>query len=198
MAVTRLTLNVLLSLIIQCKITGKGLTGNGKLLVKLIEIIENGEGTEKSKEWNILKKFNDEENKPESYHKIDKLIGRFLPNGKNFPYDKFIFSRFENSIGSLKNYGFYLIQMKKFCNEVLDKSRYEQLVYTLLEIIRHDNSITNILYDSNYIPKERLFGNFAHTKKICIEALLLGLFLSCIPLSGRVWKLSVATLAGQA
>ncbi len=176
MAVTRLTLNVLLSLIIQSKITGKGLTGNGKLLVKLIKIIENGEGTEKSKEWNILKKFNDEENKPEAYHKIDKLIGRFLPNGKNFPYEKFNFSRFESSIGSLKNYGFYLIQMKKFCNEVLDKSRYEQLVYTLLEIVRQDNSIANVLYDSNFIPKERLFGSFAHPKKICIEALLLGLF----------------------
>ena len=77
MAVTRLTLNVLLLLIIQSKITGKGLTGNVKLLVKLIEVIENGEGSERSKEWNILKKFTYEESTPDAYHKIDKLFGSY-------------------------------------------------------------------------------------------------------------------------
>ncbi len=69
----------------------------------------------------------------------------------------------------------YIAKMKKFCDMVLDENKIKRLVYTLLEIIRQDESITEILYDSEFIPKEKLFGSYAHPKKICVEALLLGL-----------------------
>ena len=65
--------------------------------------------------------------------------------------------------------------MRRFIDTVIDKEKLDLLVYTLLEIIRQDMSITTILYGDKFIQKEHLFGSFAHRKKICAESLLLGL-----------------------
>ena len=61
------------------------------------------------------------------------------------------------------------------CNEIIDREKLDFLVYTLLKIIRLDDSIGRIFYGSEFVPKEKLFGSYANPKRICVEALLLGL-----------------------
>ena len=119
MPAPKMSMNVLLSLIIQSKITGKGVTGNGRLLVKLLQIIADNNGSEKTYERNILACFNDDPYKPSSYHKIDKLIGRFLPEGRYYPYSKLTFLEFEKSIGSLAEIAVYIKKMQEFCDKII-------------------------------------------------------------------------------
>ncbi len=171
----RLSLNVLLTLIIQSKITGKGKTGNGRLLIQLLQTVVDSSGNEKTAERNILSRFNNEQVKANAYHKIDMLIKRFLPDGRYYPYEKITFAEFEKSIGNSAKCKEYNFKMKAVCDEIIDNFKIEPLVYTLLEIIRQDDSIRDILYGNSYIPKEQLFGNSAHPKQICFEALLIGL-----------------------
>ena len=61
------------------------------------------------------------------------------------------------------------------CNEIIDREKLDFLVYTLLKIIRLDDSIGRIFYGSEFVPKDKLFGSYANPKRICVEALLLGL-----------------------
>ena len=42
--------------------------------------------------------------------------------------------------------------MKKFCDEVIDNSKIEQLTYTLLELIQQDNDVEEILYGEILFP----------------------------------------------
>ncbi|MBO5164282.1 MAG: hypothetical protein J6B75_07560 [Ruminococcus sp.] len=174
----RLTLNVLLSLIIQSKITGRGMIGNGKLYVKFMKIIADNDSSELSDDQNILHKFNNELVEKESYRKLGRFISRFLKNGKGYPYEIISFNQFESSIGNAEKIAEYLRKMRSFCDEVIDVEKLDFLLYTLLEIIRQDDSITEILYGSEYISKDKLFGSSAHLKRICLEALLLGLVVS--------------------
>ena len=52
-----LNLNTLLSLIFQCKKTGSGKLGNGRIYVKLMQIIADREIETISSELGILRKF---------------------------------------------------------------------------------------------------------------------------------------------
>ncbi len=170
-----MTLNVLLSLIIDSKITGSGKIGNGRILVKLLQAIADNKGNERTHERNLLACFNDDVNKQDSYHKIDKKIGRFLPQGRYYPYEKLSFTEFEKCIGNPEKTAVYLRKMQSVCDEIIDRERLDSLVYTLLQIIRQDSNISRILYGSEFIPKHKLFGSYANPKRICVEALLLGL-----------------------
>ncbi len=167
----KLTLNVLLSLIIQSKITGKGMTSNGRLYVMLMEMIADHDNGSKTAEESILNKFNNEVTHHESYRKLERFLSRFVKTGQGYPYELFSFDKFEKST----DYRQFLLAMRRFIDTVIDKEKLDLLVYTLLEIIRQDMSITTILYGDKFIQKERLFGSFAHRKKICAESLLLGL-----------------------
>ena len=149
--------------------------GNGRLLIQLLQTFADSFGNEKTAERNILSRFNNEQVKANAYHKIDMLIKRFLPDGKYYPYEKITFFEFEKSIGDSAKFREYNFRMKAVCNEIIDKSKIDSLVYTLLEIIRQDDSIKDILYGSGYIPKEQFFGSSAHPKQICFETLLIGL-----------------------
>lgn len=167
----KMTMNVLLSLIIQSKITGRGMTSNGRLYVMLMEMIADHDNSSMTSEESILNKFNNEVTHHESYRKLERFLSRFVHTGKGYPYELFSFDKFEKTT----KYREYLVRMRDFIDAVIDKERLECLVYTLLEILRQDTSITMILYGHEFIPKERLFGTFAHPKKICAELLLLGI-----------------------
>ncbi|MCM1220268.1 MAG: hypothetical protein NC548_37855 [Lachnospiraceae bacterium] len=171
----RLTLNILLSLIIQSKITGRGMVGNGRLYVKMMKIIADNDSTDLSAGKNILNKFNNEIVEKEAYHKLERFISRFLKTGKGYPYEIINFADFESCIGNPDKYQHYLLEMKAVCDEIIDHSKADSLIYTLLEILNQDNSVNEILYGSEYISKDKLFGSYARPKKICIEALLTGL-----------------------
>lgn len=167
----KMTMNVLLSLIIQSKITGRGMTSNGRLYVMLMEMIADHDNRFKTAEESILNKFNNEVTHHESYRKLERFLSRFVKTGQGYPYELFSFDKFEKST----DYRQFLLAMRRFIDTVIDKEKLDLLVYTLLEIIRQDMSITTILYGDKFIQKERLFGSFAHRKKICAESLLLGL-----------------------
>ena len=165
-----LTLNVLLSLIIQSKRKGKGVIPNGRIFTELMLIISDFSGDE-----SVLSCFNNETVKKEAYRKFERYLSRFLKDGKGFPYELFSFYDFENSIGDKQKMSVYLQKLGSFLDKAIDVEKTDSLVFTLLEIIKQDGSIKKILYGHEFIPKEKLFGSYAHKKQICIEALLLGL-----------------------
>ncbi len=167
----KMTMNVLLSLLIQSKITGRGMTSNGRLYVMLMETIADHDNMAMTAEESVLNKFNNEVTHHESYRKLERFLSRFVKTGHGYPYELYSFDKFENSM----DYRQFLLAMRGFTDAVIDKEKLDLLVYTLLEILRQDTSITTILYGYEFIPKERLFGTFAHPKKICAESLLLGL-----------------------
>lgn len=171
----RLTLNILLSLIIQSKVTGRGMIGNGRLYVKFMKIIADNDSAELSADENILNKFNNEFVEKEAYRKLERFISRFLKNGKGYPYKIISYNVFEKCIGNTEKIAEYLRKMESVCDEIIDCTKLDSLVYTLLEIIRQDSSIKKILYDSEFISKDKLFGSHAHPKRICVEALIIGL-----------------------
>lgn len=98
-----------------------------------------------------------------------------MKDGKGYPYKIIHFNEFENSIGNTFKIYDYLRKMEFACDETIDCTKLDSLIYTLLEILRQDNSIKKILYGSEYIPKDKLFGSYAHPKRICVEALIMGL-----------------------
>ena len=170
-----LTLNVLLSLLIQAKRTGKGKIGNGRMLIMLLQVIADSVHPELSVERNMLQIFSDEPVKSRAYQKIDKQLVKFIPSGKPYPFEQIRLSKFEQTIGNVQRYSSYLLKMQQCCEELLDPEKTESLIYTILEILRADAAFSDILYGAQYIPKEMLFGTPAHPKKICPAALLLGL-----------------------
>ena len=70
----KLTLNVLLSLIIQSKITGRGMTSNGRLYVMLMESIVDHDNKSMTSDESILNKFNNEVTHHESYRKLERFL----------------------------------------------------------------------------------------------------------------------------
>lgn len=172
---TKLTFNILLSLIIQAKKSGRGRMGNGRILVNLLMIASDYDKREKTQERSILRKFNDEQGKSDAYHKIDKLVGRFLPEGKYYPYEKFTFRELEKCGKGSVEYKIKLTQMSKLCDELFTDENAERLIDTLLEIVRNDSHIDKLLYGGEHISKEYFFGSYAHPKQICLESLLIAL-----------------------
>lgn len=171
----RLTLNILLSLIIQSKVIGRGIIGNGRLYVKFMKIIADNDSAELSADKNILNKFNNELVEKEAYRKLERFISRFLKDGKGYPYKIISYNEFEKCIGNTEKIVEYLRKLESVCDEIIDCTKLNSLVYTLLEIIRQDSSIKKILYGSEFISKDKLFGSHAHPKRICLEALIIGL-----------------------
>ena len=112
----KLTLNVLLSLIIQSKVTGKGMTSNGRLFVMLMEIIADHNNKNLTSEENILNKFNNEVTHHDAYRKLERFLSRFIRTGQGYPYDLFSFEDFED----ITKYSRFLHKMRSFVDIVID------------------------------------------------------------------------------
>lgn len=152
----KLGICTLLGAIFDAKKTGKGRIGKVKAHKQLMQIINDED------DFNL-------------YMDPDKFFLRFLKGTTEYPYDTFRFKKFEERFENHQYFIVYISKMKKFCDNVLNENKLGQLVYFLLEIVRQDNSISTILYGSEFVPKDKLFGSYAHPKRICVEALLLGL-----------------------
>jgi|GEM_PF-3067901 len=172
----KLTLRTLLFLIIQAKKTGNGKIGNGRMLIQFLLTFADIDGTERSDERCILRKFCDDAMLADAYKSVNRRIDRFLHEGKGYPHDRLAFTNFERNMSDLSRYRVHLAKMAKVCAQVLDETKIAPFVHTLLEILRQDDGIQQIPYGCGFLPKSTLFGTFAHQKKICLEALLLGLF----------------------
>lgn len=155
-----LNIAAVLSVIFESKKTGKGRLGRGKIYAELMSIIADCDGSA-----DIAARI---------AGNIDRFLLRVLRGETVYPYMLFSFSEFEKNIGNKNRFCNYIAKMKKFCDEVIDNSKIEQLTYTLLELIQQDNDVEEILYAGNFIPKRSLQGSYAHPKRICPEVLLLG------------------------
>ena len=165
-----LSLNVLLSLIIQAKRKGKGIVPNGKIYTSLMLCVSDFGG-----ENEVLTCFNNETVAKESYRKLERFLSRFQRDGKGYPYELFSFGQLENSVGDTEKMAVYPRKMEKLCSSMLAAEKLDALTYTLLEALRQDSKIRTVLYGCEVIPKEKLLGSYAHPKRICIEALLVGM-----------------------
>ena len=106
----RLTLNVLLSLVMQAKRLGKGKRGNGRILILLLQAAADTVYPELSRERSLLLAFTDDPVKSHAYQKIDKQLGKFLPAGKPYPYEKIGFTEFEHALSDLTAYSNHLLR----------------------------------------------------------------------------------------
>lgn len=155
----------------QCMKTGAGKLGNGRIYVKLMCIISDRENEDVSAELDILRKFGSFTADPTAYSRIDKFLNRYIKTEKNYPFQLFKFQKFEDNYSNNLN---YIAKMKTFCDEVLDERKIQQFNYTLLEIICQDSNVETLIYGNRKISKTELLGSYAHPKRVCIEALLLG------------------------
>lgn len=164
----KMTLNVLLTLLIQAK-RNNGKKRNGQLLVRFLSCIAD------DREIEIRRRFFDYDNKDKEFNKIDKLILDFLPDGKGYPYDRFTFRHFESCIGNPDRFGEYLSAMEDFCNDILDSKKLNSLKYTLLEIMRNDDTFESVIYGENIVSKQDFFDVITEPERVSIGALLIGL-----------------------
>ena len=176
----QLTLNILLFLLIQAKITGKGRTGNGRIFIRLLSVIADCPNPDMTKERNMLSLFSSHADKQSAYRQINRFLFDFIPTGTGLSSNKITLSRFEKNLNigrkpNWEQYRLYLAETGTFCEEILDKEKAPALVNTLLELLKQDDNINYIFYGNQFIAKDRLFGTPAHPKKICMEAFLLGL-----------------------
>ena len=176
----QLTLNILLSLIIQSKITGKGKTGNGRIFIRLLSVIADCPNLSTTKERNMLAFFSSHADKQSAYRQINRILLDFIPTGTGCSMNKVTVNAFEEHIGigkkfNIEQYRLYLAEMSSFCSEILNQEKIPVLINTLMELLRKDDKIQYILYGFQFIHKNNLYSTPAHPKKICAEALLLGL-----------------------
>lgn len=171
-----LTLNTLLSLLIRAKRTGKGMLGNGRLLIRLLETAADDPPGTGSRERKLLEQFGGTfALMSDGYRRVDKLLFRFLPAGGSYPYEQIRFTHLEQSFRDPAQFRVYLARMRSACDEIFDPDRLEPLVYTLLCWLEQDQQLHWICYGTKVLEKSMLRGSYAHPVRICPEALLLGL-----------------------
>lgn len=150
----KLNISIFLKLFFEAKKQGKGRIGRGKAYTRLIEIITG--------EDNFV-----------SYSafggNIDRFLLRLMRNETEYPYTLFDFEEFSNFIDNFNNAKKYLLNMKHFCEEVLDDKKVDMLIYNLLEIIKSDSSIKALIYGDKIIDRSVLYGSSIHPKQICME-----------------------------
>lgn len=156
----KLNISVFLKLLFEAKKQGKGRIGRGKVYTSLIEIITEEDNFVSSSAF---------------VGNIDRFLLRLMRNETEYPYTLFNLEEFSRCIDNFNNAKKYLLNMKHFCEDVLDNKKVDMLIYTLLEIIKTDSSIKTLIYGDEIIDKSALHGSSIHPKQICIEALLLAL-----------------------
>lgn len=156
----KLNISVFLKLLFEAKKQGKGRIGRGKVYTNLIEIITGEDNFVSSSAF---------------VGNIDRFLLRLMRNETEYPYTLFDFEKFNNCTDNLNNAKKYLLNMKHFCEEVLDNKKVDMLIYNLLEIIKTDSSIKTLIYGDKIIDKTVLHGSSIHPKQVCIEALLLAI-----------------------
>lgn len=169
-----LSLNVVLSLIMQAKRKGKGILSNGKVYTLLMLCISDF-----SSETELLKCFNNEVIAKEAYRKLERFLSRFLKDGKGYPYELISFNQLKNSLNNTEKMTIYLHKLEYTLDKFIDKNKIGSLVYTMLKLVRQDSDIKEVLYGSDNIDKKELVGGYVHQKRICVEALILGLLYQC-------------------
>ncbi|MBR1554108.1 MAG: hypothetical protein IJ644_01805 [Oscillospiraceae bacterium] len=172
-----LTVNTFLALLLKAKREGKGKISNGMFLIKLISTLSDDNESDIIKLFTI--KIGTERDK-----ELNRIADRLVKNSAKYPHPDEIcgvkLTKFQRLCGQEKpnanEYKLYLERMNAFCRNYLNHQKYTALVYSLLEFLHQDENSRLIFYDNQFINKSEFFGNYAHPKKICLEALLVGLW----------------------
>ncbi|MBE6877134.1 MAG: hypothetical protein E7496_10545 [Ruminococcus sp.] len=172
-----LTVNTFLALLLKAKREGKGKISNGMFLIKLISTLSDDNESDIIKLFTI--KIGSERDK-----ELNRIADRLVKNSAKYPHPDEIYgvklTKFQRLCGQEKpnssEYKLYLERMNAFCRNYLNHQKYTALVYSLLEFLHQDENSRLIFYDNQFINKSEFFGNYAHPKKVCLEALLVGLW----------------------
>ena len=137
----------------------------------LMQTAADRECADVSGELDILRKFGNSTSAPDSYQRMDKYLNRLMKTNGQYPSSLFTFEKAETdrSIGISK--------MRQFIDKVIDDEKLSQLIFTLLEAVKHDENVDKLRYGNRIISKSEILGTFARPKKICAEAFLLGLLI---------------------
>ena len=161
----------LFSLIVQAKKKGKGHLGNGRIYVMLMQTAADRECADVSGELDILRKFGNSTANPDSYQRMDKYLNRLMKTNGQYPSSLFTFEKAET------DRSIAISKMHRFIDKVIDDEKLSQLIFTLLEAVKHDENVDKLRYGNRIINKAEILGTFARPKKICAEAFLLGLLI---------------------
>ena len=161
----------LFSLIVQAKKKGKGHLGNGRIYVMLMQTAADRECADVSGELDILRKFGNSTSAPDSYQRMDKYLNRLMKTKGQYPSSLFAFTKSET------DWSICISKMRQFIDKVIDDEKLSQLIFTLLEAVKHDENVDKLRYGNRIISKSEILGTFARPTKICAEAFLLGLLI---------------------
>lgn len=168
----KLTVNTFLAVMLKAK-KEKPRIGKGKLLTALISTMSD------ATEAQFMPQFT-QETGGTANRRLDNIAARLVNNETQYQNYIIKLTRFEKLCKEPKPsgsaYTAYLEKMHSFCKSHLDCEKLAALTYTLLELLRQDKQIITVFYNREHIRKEELFGTFAHPKRICLEALLVGLW----------------------
>lgn len=161
----------LFSLIVQAKKKGKGHLGNGRIYVMLMQTAADRECANVSGELDILRKFGNSTSAPDSYQRMDKYLNRLMKTNGQYPSSLFAFTKSET------DWSIAISKMRQYIDKVIDDKKLSQLIFTLLEAVKHDENVGRLRYGNRIISKSEILGTFARPKKICAEGFLLGLLI---------------------
>ncbi len=172
-----LTVNAVYRLIVLSKKHGKGKLSNGEVLTKLIGTLADNENSDKMIRYSLALDANDP-------IKLNRYSDKFIQNRIHYPfYGESLgmsMERFQELVQSdtpnFREYLRYLNRMSGFCKAVLDPPKIPALTHTILTMMQSDDSLRSIFYNCKMIPKDDFIGSAAHTKQICVEALLIGVW----------------------
>ncbi len=171
-----LTVNTIFRLIVLAKRQGKGKRGNGVILTELIgTLCDFADDAQEIQQRLVITPDNVMLNRYADKLMQDRVRFPFAGEPYGLPMSKFqslVNSKFPDGQAYLR----YLKRMHRFCKDTLDPEKLPSLVSALLMVMRADARIHTVFYDNRHIYKNELLGSCAHPKRICLEALLVGLW----------------------
>ncbi|MBR3629383.1 MAG: hypothetical protein IKN55_02795, partial [Oscillospiraceae bacterium] len=170
-----ITVNTLFRLVVLAKRQGKGRIGNGAILTELLGTISDlGDDFVEIQRRLVISPDNVNAN---------RYADRLMKHQVHIPAADAVFGIPLTQFQALVNapspdaavYLYYLERMHRFCVHTLDEAKFPALTAALLCHLRADQTVHSVYYHNRFLPKDALSGTPAHPKRICIEALLVGL-----------------------
>lgn len=171
-----LNVNLIFRLIVLAKRQGKGKLGNGLILTRLIgTLCDFADDTEEIERRLVITPDN---------VTLNRYADKLMQNRVRFPFAGEPYGLPMTDFQKLtmekhpdgKAYLHYLERMHRFCKDTLDPDKTPALVSALLAVLRVDERVYTVFYDNRHISKSDLLGSCAHPKRLCLEALLIGLW----------------------
>ena len=169
------TINAVFRMIVLAKRQGKGKLGNGVILSRLIGTLSNlGDDSAEIQRRLVITPGNIALNRYADKLVQDQVHFPFPNEPYGIPIQHFQSIVLASNSGSA-GYSHYLERMYRFCKDVLNTENIPSLLEGLLEQLHADASVQSIFYNRQNTPKSALYGTPAHPRRLCMEALLIGI-----------------------